>query len=863
MKVRSPDGREVEAQQVDFKPVKVNWNEYKLEDGTVLKFKSVIGKVYRAEEHDPMTGDPFYLVSSSGTVHVNVPDKLKRQSVSSRQSKTDILKTMSYPPSRLGKESRMISVFISSTFRDMHAERDYLVKVVFPELRERCARRQLHLMDVDLRWGVTEEEAERGKVLEIILDEIERSRPFFVALLGERYGSIPDMITEDAAFMYPWLRDYRDHSLTALEIVHGVLRNPDLANRSFFYFRDPEFISHLPENKRTDFEAENPEAAHKLAALKAKIRASGRPLMENYSCRWDAVEGRLVDLDIFGQRVLEDLWTAICEEYPEEAPEADPIALERQMHESFAEERSHLHVGRIEQAKRLTEYVQGTDRRPAVITGESGCGKSAFLASWCRQYTAKNPDDFVLAYFIGASPNSTNHFRLLRTMCEELKRTFALEQELPEEDKKLSETLAVLLVAASRRKSRIVIVIDALDQLLPLEAAHGLGWLLDYIPENVRLVVSSLEGDCLDVLRRRNAEEIMILPLNREEQRQIVQTLLSEWRRKLDDRQMTALLAHPGVENPLYLRVALEELRLFGKFEELTPRIKSLAKDISGLFDQVLSRLEEDHGNELVEETFALLGCSRYGLSEAELLDLLARNGEEQFPRALWARLARGSKAYLVQRGELIWFFHRQLASAVEARYLNREKKHQKLAEYFEHASLERKLEEYPYQLQLAEEWQALAKALSDLDFFVFAFDRGRKYEWMGYWRSTKSRFELAKCYQASLKAKEKGEGETPDLARFSLYVGLFLEDMGLYLSAMPFTKHALAIYEKALGPDHPYVATSLNNLAALYRVQGAYNEALPLYKRALPIYEKALGPDHPNTKQFLANLKACEDAMR
>ena len=45
-----------------------------------------------------------------------------------------------------------IRIFISSTFRDMHAERDQLAKVVFPELRERCAKRQLHLVDVDLRW---------------------------------------------------------------------------------------------------------------------------------------------------------------------------------------------------------------------------------------------------------------------------------------------------------------------------------------------------------------------------------------------------------------------------------------------------------------------------------------------------------------------------------------------------------------------------------------------------------------------------------------------------------------------------------------------------------------------------------------
>ena len=39
----------------------------------------------------------------------------------------------------------------------------------------------------------------------------------------------------------------------------------------------------------------------------------------------------------------------------------------------------------------------------------------------------------------------------------------------------------------------------------------------------------------------------------------------------------------------------------------------------------------------------------------------------------------------------------------------------------------------------------------------------------------------------------------------------------------------------------------SLNNLAALYQAQGRYAEAEPLYKRALAIDEKALGPDHPD----------------
>ena len=60
---------------------------------------------------------------------------------------------------------------------------------------------------------------------------------------------------------------------------------------------------------------------------------------------------------------------------------------------------------------------------------------------------------------------------------------------------------------------------------------------------------------------------------------------------------------------------------------------------------------------------------------------------------------------------------------------------------------------------------------------------------------------------------------------------------------------------EKALGPDHPDVATSLNNLALLYDNQGRYADAEPLYKRSLAISRKALGPDHPDVATSLNNL--------
>ena len=75
---------------------------------------------------------------------------------------------VSNPPSSLqGSEeidsSPVVRVFLSSTFRDFMEERDLLVKQVFPRLRQKAKRRGVELVDVDLRWGITEEESEQGK----------------------------------------------------------------------------------------------------------------------------------------------------------------------------------------------------------------------------------------------------------------------------------------------------------------------------------------------------------------------------------------------------------------------------------------------------------------------------------------------------------------------------------------------------------------------------------------------------------------------------------------------------------------------------------------------------------------------------
>jgi hypothetical protein len=56
--------------------------------------------------------------------------------------------------------SRSVRIFLSSTFRDFGAERELLVRKVFPALRARLKERFVELVGVDLRWGITVEEAE-------------------------------------------------------------------------------------------------------------------------------------------------------------------------------------------------------------------------------------------------------------------------------------------------------------------------------------------------------------------------------------------------------------------------------------------------------------------------------------------------------------------------------------------------------------------------------------------------------------------------------------------------------------------------------------------------------------------------------
>lgn len=616
---------------------------------------------------------------------------------------------------------RIIRVFVSSTFRDMQAEREELIKRTFPQLRKLCESRSVTWSEVDLRWGVTDEQRAEGQVLPICLAEVRRCRPYFIGLLGDRYGWIPDDIDPGTLTQEPWLGEYRGSSLTELEIVCGVLKNPEMADHAFFYFRGLS-----SDGGAATSEQVSAESVRKLASLKDRIRASRFPVRENYQ---SAPE--------LGALVLADFTRLIDRLFPEgSAP--DPLDREAAMHAIYADSRAHVYVAKQELFDLLDAHVRG-DGLPLVVIGESGLGKSALLANWILHYRAAHPDHFTFTHFLGASSASTDWAALVRRLLGEFNRRFGLSLSIPDQPESLRTALADgLRTVASMH--RVVIVLDGLNQLDDHDQAPDLGWLPRDLLSRVRLVVSTLPGRAFDEVERRGWPKLQLAPLTEEEKRRLIKEYLAQYTKALARSQAELIAASPLSGNPLFLTALLEELRVWGEHETLERPIRRYlsVSTLSELFQAILDRYESDYERErpnLVRDAMTAIWAARHGISEVELFDLLGESGQ---PRRAWSMLYLAAERSLVSHAGLLGFFHDYLRQAVRDRYLPtaeaQHDAHMRLADYFSLRELsQRKVAELPWQLAQAKEWQRLRDLLADLS-FVHAAWAGNGAEVRGYW---------------------------------------------------------------------------------------------------------------------------------
>ena len=741
--------------------------------------------------------------------------------------------------------ARVIRVFISSTFRDMQAERDELAKRIFPQLRKLCESRGVAWSGLDLRWGITDEQKAEGKVLPICLAEIHHCRPYFIGLLGERYGWVPDEIPPALIAREPWLAEHLGHSVTELEILHGVLRNPRMAEHVFFYFRSPSYLDALPTEQQQAYrevpreeeikelgaeEADRraEERKQMLVRLKERIRKSGLPLREDYP-----------DPRALGERVLADLTAVINRVFPE-GSKLPPLDREAAEHEIFArsrcvvevrpEEKVGVYIGRRDYTDQLDAHAAGNGP-PLVVLGESGLGKSALLANWAISYRDAHPGELLLMHFIGATPASADWAAMVRRILGEFNRKFELKIEIPDKPDALRAVFANALYMAAT-KCRVILILDALNQLEDRDQAPDLVWLPPVLPTGVRLIVSTLPGRPLDDLRKRGWPTLQVQPLNLEERKQLIVEHLAQSVHSLHEDRVLEIAGAPQTANPLYLLALLEELMLWGDHLTLGTRIAHYlsARTIPDLYQKILERYEEDYERErpgLVRDAMSLLWAARRGLSEAELMDLLGADGQP-LPAAYWSPLYLAAERSLISRSGLIGFFHDYFREAVH-KYLPTEEDwrhaHLRLADYFQRLEFSpRQVDELPWQLAQAEAWQRLYALLGDLAFLHAAWE-ANQFEVKANWALIEARspLRMLDAYRPVLEAPQWGTAST------ALLLSMLLDDTGHPDEALSL-RSWLVEHFRATG-DRESLQYSLGNQAVILRGRGDLDGAMALLK--------------------------------
>jgi hypothetical protein len=628
------------------------------------------------------------------------------------------------PEGKMNAAWETVRVFISSTFRDMQAERDHLVRFVFPRLREQLLSRRIHLVDVDLRWGVTSEQNVQGVCREII-DECQR----FLCILGGRYGQVPPG---------------NDHSITADEVHYGVLgRTLDDRSFAYFYFRNDDATLSMVETTPGEFrETLGSDNQNKLKSLKKAIIDAKLNLFE-YPAQWDNTSKRLTDLKKFGDRVFDDLLASV-EADPklrsrfktEMVAQIDEFTEENASMEAFIEERSKLFVlgSRKDVLEELLAHARPTGGNGYIyLTGAPGSGKSTLLARLSLDLSINcQPSTLLISHFVGASPSSTDVRHTLQRLCHELKAVCPnIKASIPDDTEELQISFLNFLRIACE-SLRVVIILDAVNQFDPISYSSGFHWLSEELPANTLIILSALDGLALEELRNRRSPsmEVKLEPLMADDGEAIIEEFRKRYHKKFEPEQCSKLLAKTDASTPLYLLAALEELRTLGTREEIICCIDKLPQTTHELFRWILERLENEDGfrdasghhvgHELVSRFAALMGASRHGLSQNELANLLD-SGDSNGNIAALLRLLR---PYLTRRGELFYFYHDQFRAASISKYLciNADflDSHQTLARYFEtrwrnpdrHA-----LGELPYHQTQGLMWCELEGTLCSLEF--------------------------------------------------------------------------------------------------------------------------------------------------
>jgi len=317
------------------------------------------------------------------------------------------------------------NIFISSTFKDMDAERDAIKHFVIPRLNRRYRPYCISFYAVDLRFGVNTqnlcEEDSENMVLSACFSKIDSSRPFFIGLLGERYGWIPDndrldyIISTLADDKKCLLEDGGGCSVTELEILYGALGGDgNNINRSLFFFRDEDSYRNIPDELKPDYKdicnnaLSDTDIIHltsKLSSLKSKIRdACSRRMLEHhcedYHLDWDLSKNSYYDMSNFINLVYQRLCLEIDKEIGQCKESISWYDVERET-AMYLIHNSQKCVVNDRILNNVIVELQSSSR--VAVIGSKGMGKTTLLSQLSLSLSS-DPQTIVLLAYPEISP---------------------------------------------------------------------------------------------------------------------------------------------------------------------------------------------------------------------------------------------------------------------------------------------------------------------------------------------------------------------------------------------------------------------------------------------------------------------------